>query len=77
MFVSVKSDNSTEAYLICLYVFLQQFSCLLNLVTPSDIQSSVGVYVKTERFAPCLGHGKLDCKEVDKKIIDIFFSLLL
>ena len=44
-------------------VFLQQFSCLLNLVTPSDIQSSVGVYVKTERFAPCLGHGKLDCKE--------------
>ena len=44
-------------------VFLQQFLCLLKLTTPSDVQSSVGVYVKTERFAPCLGLGKLDCKE--------------
>ena len=58
-------------------VFLQQFLCLLKLTTPSDVQSSVGVYVKTERFAPCLGLGKLDCKEVDKKIFDRFFSLLL
>ena len=41
-------------------VFLQQFLCLLKLTTPSDVQSSVGVYVKTERFAPCLGLGKLD-----------------
>ena len=43
-------------------VFLHQFLCLLKLTTSSDVQSSVGVYVKTERFAPCLGLGKLGKK---------------
>ena len=39
---------------------MKQFLCLLNLVTPSEDQDSVAVYVKTERFAPCLGIGRLE-----------------
>ena len=47
----------TEKLIILTYIFVQQFLCLLNLQTPSEDQDSVAIYVKTERFAPCLGHG--------------------
>ena len=30
-------------------------------MTPSEAYDSVAVYVKTERFAPCMGHGRLHC----------------
>ena len=44
---------------------MKQFLCLLNLVTPSGDQDSVAVYVKTERFAPCLGHGRKKFKHME------------
>ena len=42
------------------FVFVEQFLCLLNLFTPTEAKDSVAVYVKTERFAPCLGLGTLE-----------------
>ena len=54
---SCSMKQVTEKLIILTYIFVQQFLCLLNLQTPSEDQDSVAIYVKTERFAPCLGHG--------------------
>ena len=51
---TMKSVNLVKILFPCIKFYIQQFLCLL-MPTPSRDQDSVAVFVKTERFAPCLG----------------------